>query len=117
MIRLVELHYFEILKNLAKKLANATSVEEGKAIEKEIEIYKKERALALKDAKNKISFQEKREQRRAKAAARKAALQQFLNSDLYSVACHILGFDIKQKLKSIALNSKWITVRNHEGGT
>jgi hypothetical protein len=57
--------------------------------------------------------EEKLAKRRAKAAAKRAALQSFFNSDLYSVACSILGFDIKQKLKSLALNSKWIRIRNH----
>jgi hypothetical protein len=60
-----------------------------------------------------LSKEEKLAKRQAKAAQKKAALQSFLNSDLYSVACGILGFDIKQKFKSIALNSKWLTIRNY----
>lgn len=51
--------------------------------------------------------------RRERAAKRKAALESFYSSDLYGMVCFILGFDLKQKIKSLVLNSKWITVRNH----
>lgn len=60
-------------------------------------------------------IEQKLEKRRARAAAKKEAFDKFYNDyDLYTTVCNILGFDIKFKLKSIALNSKWVTVKNHQ---
>lgn len=57
--------------------------------------------------------EQKLQARRERAAAKKASLNKFFNSDLYGIVCAILGFDIKSKLKSLALNSKWITAPSH----
>lgn len=74
-------------------------------IQSVIDEYFAEKAAATKE--------ERLAKRREKAAAKKEALQKFFKSDLYGIACSILGFDIKTKLKSIAMNSKWITIPSH----
>jgi hypothetical protein len=106
-------YYIEMIENLLQKLKVTENPFERDAILKEITQYKKDLELNNQQAKKAYSDVERRIARSERRRAKKEALQQFLKSDLYSMACFILGFDIKQKLKSIALYSKWITIRNH----
>jgi hypothetical protein len=103
----------EIIIGLKENLKYAESVEEFESIIKDIRAWTKELEEGVKEYKVNLSKEQKLEARRAKAAAKKEALQQFFKSDLYGIACSILGFDIKTKLKSIAMNSKWVTITNH----
>jgi hypothetical protein len=108
----------KIIMGLWTEFSKTNDPAKRSEIYKEIKIRTRELEAEMtaheKKAKAFFTLEERRAKRAAKLAEKKAALQQFFNnSDLYSTACAILGFDIKQKLKSIALNSKWVTVKNH----
>lgn len=76
-------------------------------IEKRQSIYQEIRVLSKMEEENikELKAQETREQKIAKIKAtkakKKAALEKFSSSDLYSLVCFILGFDLKQRIKSL----------------
>lgn len=73
-------------------------------LESSFELIKERKAARTKE--------EKLAARREKAAKKKAKLQQFYQSSLYHSICNILGYDLKGKIRTLAYNSKWITIKN-----
>jgi hypothetical protein len=106
----------KIIAGLKAEIENAQTAEEKESLIKEIDSYVRGLKADFKQHKAELAREEKLKEKRAKRAKtmaeRKAAFANFIESDLYSVACFILGFDIKQKIKSLALNSKWIKTLN-----
>lgn len=106
---------FNLIQNLKDLLNNPDlSLEERLEIQKEFKALSKDHKEIIKEAKAAQTKEQKIAKIKETKAKKKAKLQQFYQSSLYRKLCNLLQYDIKDKIKYCAFNSKWLKAKDPE---
>lgn len=99
--------FYTLFKNLKDQLKDKSlSIEEKRELVKELRNVVSMGTEVIKEQKEKETKEQKLAERRRKAAEK----QQKFSSSLYDSICSILGYDLKDKIKSF--NPKWISIKS-----